>query len=144
MKPIQVSKKNEKVVLQNIRQSQKLGRKPRHRSELKVGDIVRLSRYKNIFEKGYTPNWTEELFKIVEVLSSRPQTFKVVDMLNTPIKGTFYAQELQLTAIPHYGRIEKVLSRKTLADGTKMIRVKWKNHDSRFNQWIPFSKTKKL
>jgi hypothetical protein len=147
MKPAQVSKKNERRVLQKIRRTQQRrlkGTRPKKKFELKAGDVVRLSRYKNVFEKGYTPNWTEELFKVTEVLSTRPRTFRVVDMLNTPIKGTFYAEELQRTAIPGYGRIEKVLGRKTMPDGRKMIRVKWKNHDARFNQWIPLDSSMKL
>lgn len=146
MKPIQTTKRNEKKVLQNIRKYQRKRLKgvKINLERFHVGDIVRLSRYKGTFEKGYTPNWTEEVFKVVEVISSHPRTYKVVDMLNTPIHGTFYTQELQKTTIPNYGRIEKVLQRKTLRDGTKMIRVKWKNYDSRFNQWIPLTSSKKL
>lgn len=146
MKPIKVNKKNEKRVLQNIKRSQRQRIKGSQvmRIRFNVGDFVRLGRYKNIFAKGYTPNWTEEIFKVSEIMSTRPPVYKVVDLLNTPIKGTFYAQELQQTKIPHYGRIEKVLKRKTLPDGTKMIRVQWKNHDSRFNQWIPLSSSMKL
>ena len=41
-------------------------------SKFKVGDHVRISKYKNIFAKGYTPNWSEEFFVIKEVKNTVP------------------------------------------------------------------------
>ena len=42
--------------------------------KFKVGDHVRISKYKNIFAKGYTPNWSENSFVIKEIKSTVPWT----------------------------------------------------------------------
>jgi len=59
----------------------------------KVGDRVRISKYKrNIFDKGYTPNWTEEVFIVDEIQTTNPITYKIKDLNGEPIKGTFYRE----------------------------------------------------
>ena len=61
----------------------------------KVGAHVRISRYKNIFAKGYTQNWSEEVFISTEINSSK---YAISDYLNgEPITGSFYEKELQKT-----------------------------------------------
>lgn len=144
MKPAQVTRKHQVKVLQNIRNARDKRLKAVRKPLFREGDLVRLSRSKHVFEKGFTPNWTEELFKVSEILMTRPRTYRVVDMLNEPIQGTFYDLELQKTVIPQYTRVEKILARKLRSDGTRMIRVKWKGYDSRFNQWIPLKESIKL
>ena len=63
--------------------------------EIKVGDHVRISKYKNILAKGYIPNWFEEVFVIKKVKNIVPRTY-VIDYLNgEEIIGTFYEKELQ-------------------------------------------------
>ena len=52
------------------------------RAKFKVGDKVRISKYKRkIFDKGFTPNWTEEIFVIDEILNTNPLTYRLVDLL---------------------------------------------------------------
>ena len=76
-----------------------------------IGDKVRISKYKRkIFDKGYTPNWTEEIFVIDKVLPTKPVTYNIVDIMNEAIKGSFYEQELQKAKQQTF-RIEKVLRR---------------------------------
>ena len=70
-------------------------RKPK----FKVGDIVRIYRWKSHFEKGYTMRWTNELFKIVDVISTVPWTCKLYDLKLGEIVGLFFSQELQKTKI---------------------------------------------
>ena len=54
----------------------------RGRAKFKVGDKVRISKYKRkIFDKGFTPNWTEEIFVIDEILNTNPLTSRLVDLL---------------------------------------------------------------
>ena len=145
MSPNQVSQKNIHQVKQNILDSQKRKKSAGVRKPFHDGDIVRISRVKNVFDKEASkPNWSEELFKIVNVQKTKPVTYDLQDLLGEDIKGSFYHQELQKTSIPDYSRIEKVIARKKAADGTPLIRVKWQGYSNRFNQWIPLSKTKKL
>ena len=95
--------------------------------KFKVGDHVRISKYKNIFAKGCMPNWSEKVFIIKKVKS----TIHVINDLNgEEIIGTFYEKELQKTNQEEF-RIEKVIRRK----GDKLY-VKWKGYDNSFNSWI--------
>ena len=63
----------------------------------KVGDQVRISKYKNFFAKGYTPNWSEEVFVIKEDKNTAPWTYVINDLNGEKIIGTFYEEELQKT-----------------------------------------------
>ena len=62
--------------------------------KFKVGDYVRISEYKNIFAKGYTLNWSEEIFAIKEIKNTDPWTYVINDLNGEEIIGTFYEKEL--------------------------------------------------
>ena len=98
--------------------------------KFKVNDHVRISKYKNIFAKGYVPNRSEEVFIVNEIKNMVPWTYTISDLNSEPITGTFYEKELQKTNQKEF-RIEKVLKRK----GDKLY-VKWKGYDNSFNSWI--------
>ena len=98
--------------------------------KFKVDDHVRISKYKNIFAKGYAPNWLEEAFVVSKIKNTVPWTCVVSDLNGEEITGNFYEKELQ-RASQEKLRIEKVLKRK----GDKLY-AKWKGYDSRFNSWI--------
>ena len=65
--------------------------------KFKVGVHVRMSKYKNIFAKGYMPNWSEEVFIIKKVKNAIPRTYVINDLNGKEIMGTFYEKELQKT-----------------------------------------------
>ena len=65
--------------------------------KFKIGDRVRIFKYKTMFEKGYTTKWTTEIFVIDKVLETSPITYQIRDLNNEPILGKFYAEELQKT-----------------------------------------------
>ena len=62
--------------------------------KFKVGDRVRISKYKNIFTKGCTPNWSEEVFVIKKVKNTVPWTYVINNLNGEEIMGTFYEKEL--------------------------------------------------
>ena len=66
-------------------------------SKFKAGDHVRISKYKNIFAKGCTPNLSEELFVIKKVRNTVQLTYVINDLNDDEIIGTFYEKELQKT-----------------------------------------------
>ena len=74
--------------------------------KFKVGEHVRISKYKNIFAKGYTPNWSEKVFVIKEVKNTVPWTYVISDLNGKEIIETFYEKELQKTNQQKF-RIEK-------------------------------------
>ena len=90
--------------------------------KFKVGDHVRISKYKNIFAKGYTRNWPEEVFVIKKIKNTVPWTYVINGPNGEKITGTFYQKELKITDQEEF-RIEKVIKRK----GDK-IYVKWKGY----------------
>ena len=97
-----------------------------------AGDHVRISKYKNIFAKGYTPNWSEEVFVIKKVKNTVPWTYVINDLNGEEIIGTFYEKELQNTNQQEQEfRTEEVI--KTKYD---KLYVKWKGYDSSFNSYI--------
>ena len=98
--------------------------------KFKVGDHVRISKYKNNFGKGYTPNWFEEIFVIKEIKNKVPWTYVINDRNGEEIIGTFYEKELQKTNQKGF-RIEKVIKKK----GNKLY-VKLKRYNNSFNSWI--------
>jgi len=102
----------------------------------KVGDKVRISVKKDIFEKGFTINWSDKIYTIIKVLETLPPTYKIKDD-REEIKGSFYEQELQKTSEDTF-RIEKVLRWKK-QNGERQARVKWVGYDSSYNSWVPES-----
>jgi hypothetical protein len=127
MKPSDVTKKDEKRLLRSVyREIKRAGR-----SRFQVGDHVRISKYKHLFEKGYTPNWTTETFTIDRKQPTNPRTYLLRDDAGHLIKGGFYAAELQKTKYPGVFLVERVVRRR----GNREF-VKWLGFDNSHNSWI--------
>ena len=93
-----------------------------------------LSKYKrNVFDNGYTPNWTEEVFTVDKIQYTNPITYKLKDLRGEDIQGSFYQPEL-LKAIQDVFRIDKVIRRDYKK---KQALVKWKGYSDDFNSRIP-------
>ena len=91
--------------------------------KFKVGDHVRISKYKNIFAKGYTQNWSEEVFVVSTIKDTVPWTYAISDLNGELITGSFYEKELQKTTQEKF-RIEKVLKKNVIncmSNGKDMI-----------------------
>ena len=95
-----------------------------------IGDNVRITMTKNVFDKGYTQRWTKSGFKISEIQLTIPVTYKITDYNGEEIQGSFYEQELQKTSQSTF-RVEKVLRRQE----DKSV-VKWMGYPKSFNSWI--------
>jgi hypothetical protein len=132
--PVEASlKKNEGLVMFNLYGNELLSSedsKFKGPARFKVGDKVRITVQKGIFDKGFTPRWTEEIFTISKVQYTNPVTYKITDSAGEEIIGTFYEQELQLTEQKIF-RIEKIIRKK----GDKSL-VKWLGYPDSFNSWV--------
>lgn len=109
---------------------------------LKAGDSVRLSKNKGSMEKGFLPNYTDEIFKVIDVIHRKPYTvYRVEDSLGNKIQEIFYQSELQKvkkgTAETIY-RIEKILKQRKRG-GIRELFVEWKGFSKEHNSWIPES-----
>jgi len=100
-------------------------------AKFKVGNSVRVSKYKTIFEKGYTLNWATEVFKIVKVQRINPVTYLLKGYNGKSIAGAFYEYKLHRAIHPDIYLVEKVLRRR----GNKVY-VKWLGFDGSHNSWI--------
>ena len=79
----------------------------------KIGDHVRISKYKNIFAKGYTPNSSEEVFVVNKLQNTVSWTYLINDLNGEKIVGRFYEKDFY-----------------------KKFYVKWKGYDDSFNSWV--------
>ena len=86
MKPISVKDNNKRVYIDEHNEKD---------SRFQVGDRVRISKFKNIFAKRYTPNWGKETFIVDEINDTVPYTYNLKDLNGEEIIGSFYDRELQ-------------------------------------------------
>lgn len=106
---------------------------PRRRAaRFKIGDHVRISKYRKLFDKGYTPNWTTEIFRIKKVqYHTNPITYLLKDYQDGEIKGSFYVEELQAVKHPDVYLYEKIVDRRK-----GKVKVKWLGFGPEHNEWI--------
>ena len=110
MTPVEASnKKNKNRVWLNL--NGKVRTNP-VKPKFSVGDKVRIAKKKTLFEKGYTPRWTEEVSTVSKIQYTDPPTYKISDYHGEEIQGTFYEQEMQKTNQDIF-RIEKVILKQT-------------------------------
>lgn len=141
MAPSEVNEKNILQVYRNTRNSQKLqpkvSRKVEKRAKLKVGDYVRISKSKTVFDKSYLPNYTEELFIVKSIVNRRPVVYYLKDLGEEEIEGTFYEAELQKVKFDEGAAraIEKIIKQRTVGKKLQYL-VKWRSYGPKFNSWI--------
>ena len=92
MKPVSVISTNAEEIYNNINKN-KLNIKHK-KNKFKTSDKVRISQFKHMFEKVYTPNYTTEIFTIDRVINTNPNFYLLKDFENKPIKGCFCLREL--------------------------------------------------
>ena len=133
-RPIDVTKDNETRVWLHLYGKVKKP-KSQKKSKFKVGDRVRISKAKGLFEKGYKPNWSEEIFSVHSINRKYlPITYRLSDYREELIEGSFYAHELQLVDdTDEVYTIERVI--RTRGKGArKEYLVKWLGYDE--TGWI--------
>ena len=125
MKLKDVTLANKRKLLKKFFTKSKRKKKPR----FKKGDSVHISKTKHIFEKGYTPDWTTEIFTIVRVAPTNPVTYHIKDYEGQIVRGGFYEQELLKAKYPDVYLVEKVLKRRK-----NQLYVKYLGFDNSHNQ----------
>lgn len=105
------------------------------KAKYKKNDYVRISREKHILEKGYTQNWSQEIFQICQVIRHRMPVYRLRDLDSDPIEGTFYEAELQKVAKPDKFKIEYIVQTKGTGARKKHL-VHWKGYPEKSDSWI--------
>lgn len=139
-KPNQVKKKDESdVYLTLYKHKKNEGNTETINIRYKIGDYVRISKIKKTFEKGYTPNWTREIFKIYSIIATVPPSYKLSDLNNEKLTGSFYDLELQkVEELSETFEIDTIIKTKII-NKKKQYFVSWKGYPSSFNSWVPES-----
>ena len=92
----------------------------------KVGDHVRISKYKKIFAKGYTQNWSEVICIISKIKNTVPWPYAISDLNDKPITGSFYEKEMEKTS----------QEKPNIKRNSDKLYMKWKGYNISFNSWI--------
>ena len=137
MTPVQASLKINEKKIQNIYNFKKTT-KP---GKSTIGDRVRISLEKNIFEKSYETNWTVEIFVIYDIKYSNVPYYYLKDSNDEKIEGSFYEQELPKT---NFKKDDLYIIEKVLKTKYDKVYVKWRNHDSSFNSWVNIDNIKNI
>jgi len=113
-------------------------------TKFKIGDYVRISKTKNLFEKGYTPKWSNEVFEIYEIDNKQvPVMYLIKDLKNEELKGKFYNNELQVSQVKDFKEFEKIVKTKT-ENRIKKYFVSFKGLPEKFNIWVDGEELKRL
>ncbi len=138
MAPAQVTRENKLQVFYNIYKSVNVREylSKRVQPSLRVGDKIRRKYELGRLDKGYYPNWTDQIFTVTRAQSAakRPM-YKIRDGQGDELPQGFYPEEIQHVIEDKY-RIEKIIKRQRLG-GQRGYIVKWLNHPDSYNSWVP-------
>ena len=135
-KPNDVNVTNESEVRKKL--FPKIVKKNLHtKSYFQIGDSVRITRKKSVFQKGYEQTYSYEVFKVSEIKSTYPVTYGLQDYKNEDIKGSFYKNEIQVVdKSDNIWPIEEIVDTRKRHGRTEYL-VKYIGYPSEANSWIP-------
>ena len=132
LKPVEVSESNEEEILERVFTDKNQFIK---RFKFSLDDKVRISKYKTVFAKGYTPNWSEEIFIVSELVAREPNVYKIRDLEGERVEGIFYESELQkVLNEDNVFKVESIIKTRT-RNKQKEVLVKWLGYPDNFNSW---------
>ena len=133
MAPSVVTTKDENVIRQRL--YGKLVTRKRKKYKYSIGDLVRISKARKVFRKGYLPNWSDETFLVKDRNTRKEPVYYLQDYDGEDIEGAFYEKELQRVTEQAEYRVQEIL--KSKKKGGKILHfVKWHRWPSKFNSWV--------
>ena len=143
-KPSEVNNANARDVWRTL-YLKRSTKRPRKSDRFKIGDTVRVTRLKFLFEKGYTKNWSGEIFTIKRRVIGSPPLYIIKDHAGEQIEGTFYEDELQKVSVENdkLYQIERIVSERGKGKRKEYL-VKYLDYPSKFNEWISRSQIERV
>lgn len=133
MQPSKVTDKNFMTVWRKLYSTKKIAVETKF--VLSVGNHVRISKVKQIFEKGFENNWSKEIYTVRTVLNRKPTMYELKDLQGENIVGRFYGKELQKVVLPDYHQIDQVIRSRGVGLRRELF-VSWRGYPQKFNSWI--------
>jgi len=134
MRPVDVDRDNENEIYERVFTNKSTEVK---KFSLEIDDKVRISKHKTVFSKGYTPNRSEEIFKVSEQVAREPNVYRICDLAGERVEGVFYDSELQkISKDDDVYKVEAIL-RTRVKNKKKEVLVKWLGYPEKFNSWEP-------
>lgn len=132
-RPIDVSQEN----VDELRSKMRVKKVGKGKSDIKVGDTVRISKVKSIFAKGYLASWTEEIFTVVSINTKYlPTTYKLKDYSGEVIEGSFYRHEIQKVSHKEETYLVEDIVKTQKRRNEVWCLVKWRGYPSSMNSWV--------
>ena len=135
MRPIDVNFKNAQTVWEHIF-GDEFAYKPKSKPKHNLESNVRMANYKETFDKGYLPNWSDEILTITKVKRGNPDTYKVKDDKGEQFEGNFYSEDLGKTRKDAETTYRIKVLRKRTRNGVREYYVKFIGYPDP-PQWIP-------
>jgi hypothetical protein len=132
--PDDVGEANQEDIWTRVYEKDSLPKKKRPR--LSVGDHVRITKARGAFERGFTPNWSIEIFTVSSVRTdTSPIVYEIKDQAGESVEGTFYELELQRVSLPDTFKVESILKKRKRGRTREML-VKWLGYPASMNSWV--------
>jgi hypothetical protein len=138
MAPSEVNDTNILDVWSNTREARKKKFRSSKQPKFEIGSYVRVSKANKIFFKSYLPNYSDEIFIVKHIIYHTPIVYKLTDLMDEDVDGTFYEEELQEVIKDEHTlyRVNKILDTRR-RKGVHESLIEWKGWPSKFNLWIP-------
>ena len=137
MRPVDVREQDSMAIRQRLYATKTTTKKRIAKTyKYAIGDVVRISKARRVFRKGYLPNWTEETFTVYDRRNTSEPFYYLRDYAGEDLKGGFYEREIQRVVEPDEYRVEAVLDTKKVRGGKTLHLVKWLGWPSKFNSWV--------
>jgi len=135
MTPASVRRRHEKhlIMLQLKKKSKQSPSRTVYRPKFAIGDVVRISKFRQVFDKSFRLNWSPELFIIHGVFPTQPPTYVIRDLNNEIIQGRFYSEQLMKTNLTPSEQNTYLVERIIRKSNNKYL-VKWLGFDK--TSWI--------
>ena len=122
----------------NIMNVKKEKTKRKRLFRFKIGQLVRISHQRQVCTRAYNEQWSYEVFKIKRRFQIQGiPMYKLVDLLESDIKGNFYQAELQAVnkSEDTLWEVEKIIRKRRRNNRTEVF-IKWTGYSNRFNSWV--------